>query len=89
MHDEEDALHPALALLQKVPEGEGRFFPHLAVDPVERVALGHGRHGEVGVLGDASFNHMSMKTDDAVYLKHELGKYEFALKLQVARLLNS
>ena len=54
MHDEEDALDPALALLQEVPEGEGRLLPHLAVDPVERVALGHGRHGEVGVLGNAA-----------------------------------
>ena len=54
VYDEEYALHPAFALLQKVPEGEGRLFPHFAVDPVEGVALGHGRHGEVGVFGDAA-----------------------------------
>ena len=40
--DEEDALDPALALLQEVADVEGRLLPHLAVDPVERVALGDG-----------------------------------------------
>ena len=61
VHHQEDALDPAFPLLQKVPERERRLLPHLAVDPVERVALGHGRHGEVGVLGDAAFKNREKK----------------------------
>ncbi len=41
VHHQEDALDPALALLQKVPERERRLLPHLSLDPVERVSFGH------------------------------------------------
>lgn len=67
VHDQKDALKPTFALLQKVPEREGRLLPHLAVYPVERVAFGHGRHGKVRVLGYAALwtvveRHRSFRT---------------------------
>ena len=43
--------HPPLALLDEVPEREGRLLPHLALDEVERVALLEGAHREEAVLG--------------------------------------
>lgn len=77
VYDQEDALHPAFALLQEVPEGEWRLLPHLAVDPVERVALGHRGHGKVGVLGDAALGAV-VKGD--VALGAHLTHHERALK---------
>lgn len=51
VHHQVDALHPALPLLQKVRQREGRLLPHFALDEVEAVALAEGDHGKVAVLG--------------------------------------
>lgn len=51
MDDEKDALEPAFALLDKVPQGERRFFPHFPLDEVEAVAFGISSHCEEAVLG--------------------------------------
>jgi hypothetical protein len=39
LYGEQDALEPAFALLQKVPERERRLLVHLALHEVERVAV--------------------------------------------------
>lgn len=51
VHHQQDALQPALPLLDEVPHREGRLLPHLALDEVERVALVQSAHREVAVLG--------------------------------------
>lgn len=50
MDHEHDALKPAFPLLDEVPQREGRFFPHLALDEVEVVAFAEGSHGEEAVF---------------------------------------
>lgn len=49
--DQQDALQPALALLQKVHQRERRLLVHFALDEVECVALGEGAHREEAILG--------------------------------------
>lgn len=54
MDDEKDALDPAFALLDEVPEGERGFLPHLALDEVEAVPFAEGFHREEAVFGDGT-----------------------------------
>ena len=51
MDDEEEALEPALALLQVVGGGERTLLPHVAVDEAERVAEAGADQSKVHVLG--------------------------------------
>lgn len=48
---QQDALEPALALLQEVEQRERRLLVHLALDEVEGVALAEGAHRKEAVLG--------------------------------------
>lgn len=50
VHHQQDALHPPLALLQEVPQGEWRLLPHLALDEVEGQPLLEGAHREEAVF---------------------------------------
>ena len=50
VHHQQDALQPALALLDKVADGERRLLPHLALHEAEREAVAVRAHREEAVL---------------------------------------
>lgn len=52
MDHEEDALDPAFALLDKVPEGEWGLLPHFALNEVKAVAFAKGFHCKEAVFSD-------------------------------------
>ena len=51
VHNKQQSLQPSLALLQKIVNWEGAFFPHFPLDEIKGIAVPLGHHAKVIVFG--------------------------------------